>query len=354
MKLLDAYIAKAVLASIGLVTLMLTGLQIFILFVNQLDQLGKGSYGIVQSALFVMLQLPYEVYLFIPMASLLGSLIGLGMMANHRELVVMRAAGMSMWQMTLAVFKAAMIIMVLMTIIGETWVPKMVSMANDLKMQAINGGQSLRTSRGIWLRYQNNFIMIGAVLPNSVLQHVFQFHFDDAHHMESSREIKEIRFEQGSWVAYQVAETSFHKTHTRAQHYDKMKWEVAVDPSFLKISNNEPDEMSLYELYQFIHIKKVSHQTALNYQLTFWQRVIQPLTTLVMMLLAIPFIFGPLRSSTMGSKLLVGATVGFGFHIINRFLGSVSQVYQWSPEWAAVGPTIIFALLGLYLMWRSK
>ena len=61
-----------------------------------------------------------------------------------------------------------------------------------------------------------------------------------------------------------------------------------------------------------------------------------------------------LRSSTMGSKLLAGATVGFGFHIINRFLGSVSQVYQFPPVIAAIGPTCLFALLGLYLMRRVK
>lgn len=354
MKLLDAYIAKSVLAAIGLVTLMLTGLQIFILFVNQLDQLGKGDYGIMEAATFVMLQLPYEVYLFIPMASLLGCLIGLGIMANHRELVVMRAAGMSMWQMTLAVFKAAVIVMLIMTLIGEVWVPKMVRMANDVKMQALNGGQSLRTAHGIWLRHQNSFISIGDVLPGNVLQHVVQFQFNKAHQLRLSREMGEIKYEQGRWVAQNVAETRFYQTHTEVKHLNEMVWNIQLDPGFLQMGSSEPDEMTLQELYRYTEIKKKSHQAALSYQLTFWQRVIQPLTTLVMMLLAIPFIFGPLRSSTMGSKLLVGATVGFGFHIINRFFGSVSQVYQWPPEAAAVGPTIIFALLGLYLMKRSK
>jgi len=354
MKLLDRYIAKSVLAAIALVTLMLTGLQLFILFVNQLDQLGKGGYGIMQALLFVLLQMPYEVYLFIPMASLLGCLIGLGIMANHRELIVMRAAGMSMWQMTLSVFKAAMIVIVLMTLFGETLVPKMVRMANDEKMQALNGGQSLRTSHGLWLRHQNNFIMVGTLLPDNVLRQVSQFQFDAQHRMIFARELAEIKYESGQWHAYQVEETLFHDSFTKTNHYQEMIWDVPLNPGFLRISNSEPDEMTLHELYQYVRIKKISHQNALNYQLTLWQRLIQPLTTLVMMLLAIPFIFGPLRSSTMGSKLLVGATVGFGFHIVNRFLGSVSQVYQWPPELAAFGPTLLFALLGMYLMWRSR
>nr|WP_040916783.1 LptF/LptG family permease [Legionella tunisiensis] len=133
-----------------------------------------------------------------------------------------------------------------------------------------------------------------------------------------------------------------------------MPWDVTVKPDILSVSSREPDEMTLHELRQYLHAQKHSHQNAANYQLAYWQRLIQPLTTVVMMILAIPFIFGPLRSSTMGSKLLAGATVGFGFHIINRFFGPVSQVFQWPPEIAAIGPTCLFALLGLYLMSRVR
>ncbi len=77
--------------------------------------------------------------------------------------------------------------------------------------------------------------------------------------------------------------------------------------------------MTLLQLHRYLRAQKRSHQSALNYQLAYWQRLTQPLTTIVMMILAIPFYFWALRSSTMGSKLMVGATVGFSFHIINKF-----------------------------------
>lgn len=64
MKLLDRYIANNVLLAIGLVTLLLAGLQIFILMVNQLEDLGRGDFGIIQAAIYVCLQMPYQVYLF--------------------------------------------------------------------------------------------------------------------------------------------------------------------------------------------------------------------------------------------------------------------------------------------------
>jgi len=354
MKLLDRYIAKTVLTAIGLVTLMLAGLEIFMLFVNQLDDLGRGDFGIIQATIYVFLLMPYQVYLFFPMASLLGSLIGLGILANNRELVVMRAAGMSIGQITLAVLKAALLVIIIVTVVGETVVPRLSYYANDLHMQATSSGQAIRTARGVWLRNQNDFISIGTILPDSTLVNVSQFRFDELHHMRMARKIEQVRFVNGSWLAENISETLIDNDQTQANNIKEMPWDVPVKPSVLSVSSSEPDEMTLHELSRYLRAQKNSHQNAFSYQLAFWQRVIQPVTTLVMMILAIPFIFGPLRSSTMGSKLLAGATVGFSFHIINRFFGPVSLVFQWPPIFAALGPTLIFAFLGMYLMRRMR
>jgi lipopolysaccharide export system permease protein len=343
-----------VLSSIGLVTLMLIGLQIFILFVNQLEDLGKYDYGMTQATVFVLLQLPYQVYLFFPMASLLGSLIGLGVLANHSELVVMRAAGMSIGQITLSVLKASLIVIVLVTSIGELLVPMMAQYANDYKTNAISGGQAIRTAQGIWVRYGNDFISISEILPNKVLNHVYQFRFDSDHKLILAREIKEARFTNQAWEAYEVKQTEFFENNTKASTYDHIAWDVSLKPNVLMISSIEPDEMTLHELNRYLREQKRSKQNVHIYKLAFYQRIMQPFTTMVMMILAIPFIFGPLRSSTMGSKLLVGATVGFGFHIVNRFFGPVSTVFQWPAEIAALGPTLVFALLGIYLMRRIR
>lgn len=354
MLILDRYIAKTVLTAIGLVTLMLAGLQIFILFVNQLGDLGKLDFGIWPATVFVLLQMPYQVYLFFPMASLLGCLIGLGVMANHSELVVMRAAGMSIGQITWAILKASLVLILFITTLGETVVPLMSHYANDFKSAALSGGQSLRTAQGVWLRYGNDFISIGTVLPDNVLEQVYQFRFDDHHNLKFAQAIREAKYVNDTWIAYDVKQTEFSGDHTTARTLKSLPWDVPVKPQILKISGNEPDEMTLHELNRYLREQKLSHQNVQNYKLAFLQRLIQPFTTMVMMVLAIPFIFGPLRSSTMGSKLLVGATVGFGFHILNRFLGPVSMVFQWPPELAAFAPTIIFALLGIYLMKKVR
>lgn len=354
MKLLERHIAKTILAAIAVVTLMLSGLEVFILFVNQLDELGRGDYGILQAAAFVLLQLPYQAYLFFPMACLLGALTGLGVLANHRELIVMRAAGMSIGQITFAVLKAALVLIILMALMGEFLVPKLSHFANDQKMQALSQGQIARSSSGVWLRYKNDFINIGSVLPHNELDLVYQFSFDKDHKMHRVRQIDKVSFVHGKWWAYDTLETEISDTATHARIVKEMPWDVQIKPSIIGIMAAEPDEMNLVSLRQYLKVLARSHQSGLSYEYIYWQRLIQPISSLVMMLLAIPFIFGPLRSSPMGSKILVGATAGFGFHLINRFFGPVSQVFQWPPLIAALCPTLVFALIGLYLMRRLR
>lgn len=354
MIIVDRYIAKNVLSAIALITLMLTGLQIFILFVNQLGDVGRAGYGIKEAAFFVLLQLPYQVYLFFPMASLLGCLVGLGNMASHSELIVMRAAGMSIAQITRAVLKASLLVILIVTVLGETLVPYLSRYSNEYKFTSLSGGQSLHTAQGVWLHYDNDFILIGSILPHAVLHDVSEFRFNKTHELKIARSMSKVTYRDGQWNAEGVSQTEFEKNHTKTQQLQHMIWDISIKPAILKISSVQPDAMNLYELYRYLREQKRTHQAAHQYQLSFLQRSIQPLTTLVMMMLAIPFIFGPLRSSSMGSKLLVGATVGFGFHILNNFLGPVSLVFQWPAMLAAFGPTLLFAVLGVYLMKRVQ
>ena len=112
--------------------------------------------------------------------------------------------------------------------------------------------------------------------------------------------------------------------------------------------------MTMIKLYEYIQYQK---KNDLRYQvsaLNFWQRIFQPLGTCVMLFLAIPFIFGPLRSVTMGLRLVSGVVVGFSFYILNQFFGPFSLVYHVPPFLAALTPSLLFLVLGLFFVRRIK
>lgn len=354
MSLLDRYIGRTLYASVALVTLVLIGLQGFILFVNQLDDIGRADYGIWQAAYYILLDLPFQLHLFFPIACLIGGLVGLGNLASHSELIVMRAAGISILQIIVAVLKYSIFIIIIMTLLEETLIPKWTQMANNYKMQALSGGQALRTSHGLWLRTQNDFIFISTILPHHELKQVYQFRFNDNHHLALERYIEQLYLDKNHWVGKQVSETSFYPDHLESRHLENINWDVSIHPMLLGLSTHEPNEMTFLELHRYLKAKKQSHQSVINYKLAYWQHLVEPFTTLLMLILAIPFIFGPLRTSSMSSKILVGISLGFCFHIIHRFFTPLSQLLQIPPEIAAFGPLLFFTTLGYYLIKRAS
>ena len=76
----------------------------------------------------------------------------------------------------------------------------------------------------------------------------------------------------------------------------------------------------------------------------------QPLTVAVMLLVALSFIFGPLRSVSMGARIMMGVFTGILFFISNEVLGSLSLVYQLPPILGAMLPSLLFISAAWYFI----
>ncbi len=81
-----------------------------------------------------------------------------------------------------------------------------------------------------------------------------------------------------------------------------------------------------------------------------WRKILQPVSITVMLLMALSFIFGPLRSVTMGARVIMGVLTGFSFFIANEVFGPLSLVYNLHPIVGALLPSAIFAVIASYLL----
>ncbi len=352
MKILHLYIIKTVILATLLVMAIVMGLSYFISFLRELRDIGVGDYGIMQAALHVLFELPHDLYQFFPMLVLLGGLAGLGLLASHQELIVMRISGMSISSMAQAVLGAAVVLTLLGLILGEFISPHLHFLADKHKSTAQSGGQAIATLSGVWIHEGNNFFHIDKVVAHHYLEGVTRYEFDQRHRLLAAYYAKTMDYQKGQWQLTDVVKTNFIHDETTHQQMDKTVWDVALRPRFLNVGLHEPDEMPLPNLFEYTkHLEKNGLQAA-EFQLNFWKRLFQPLTTLIMLLLAIPFVFAAPRSMTMGLRLLMGIIVGFVFYITSALIGQVSIVFQLSPFYAAVLPMLIFAGMGYVLMLR--
>jgi|688.fasta_scaffold259600_2 lipopolysaccharide export system permease protein len=349
MNILNKYISKAIISSVLIVLLTLIGVESFLELASELKDVGKGGFHFFQALKNVPLMLPTDLYELFPMAALIGSLIGLGKLANNSELIVMTAAGMSRWQIILSMLQAAIFLLIFVSLIGEGLAPTSQQLAKDAKTAALSGGKTLKTASGVWFRDGNNFIFVRDILGNH-LHDVTRYKFNKDKKLTVISHANEGIYQQGGWLFYHIKQSELFNDHIKSETYNMQHWDINLDKRLLGISNIHAEQMSLFKLYAYIRYRHQNDLGAGLYEFAFWKRLIQPFATLVMILLAVPFIFGPLRTVSMGLRIVTGVIVGFSFYILNQFFGPVSQVYQMPSMLAAFLPTVTFALLGTFLL----
>ncbi len=127
----DRYTGKTIFNTIMMTLFMLVSLSGIIKFVDQLKKSGQGSYDALGAGSYTILSVPKDIQIFFPMAALVGALLGLGMLAQRSELVVMQASGFTRLQVALAVMKTAIPLVLLTMAIGEWVAPQGEQMARN-------------------------------------------------------------------------------------------------------------------------------------------------------------------------------------------------------------------------------
>lgn len=350
MNVLCRYLLRNVVQATLLVLFVLFSLEIFINLASQLDELGTGGYGLSQAIIYVLLDLPQQMYVLFPMACLLGTLIGLGSLANHSELVAMQAAGVSRYRIARYVLLSGILLISIATLIGEGIAPFTEHLAEHGKAVATSPGQAFETIHGYWVRDGQSFIHIRSILPGGHLQGISRYEFDNQNRLVTSNYAEEAYYQNNAWTMVNVKQSILSERTVQVRHLDQMQWNLALSPLLLQLSLLEPEQMSLKQLWVSVNYLKQNALHDDRYNVAFWKRVLQPLASLVMIFLAIPFVFGPLRSSSTSSRFLIGTLLGFGFYLLNAFFAPMSMVLQ-APAWlAALSPILIFLAIAMILL----
>lgn len=353
MNILDRYIAKQVIIAISIVAFALLGVDVFFYLVNELRFVGKGDYTFGSALLFILLTIPRKIYIIFPWAALLGSLLALGNLAKNSELVAMRVAAVSVPRIAWSALKAGIILTIIMFIFGEIISPHTEGWAQRKKTLALSRGQAIHTQYGVWVRHNSGFIQVGAVQQPGQLENVTRYNFDKKMQLQMVEHAENASKQKSDWQLTNVEATKFNDHGTEVIVADQAQTADLLDTEILQASNvKHLERLTLTNLWRVIKSRVAQELNATEYERAFWLKVVQPFTALVMIFLAVPFAFGPLRSASLGLKILVGVLVGFSFHTLNSIFGPLTTVTGLSPMLAAIIPTALYLFLGSWMVRR--
>ncbi len=355
MVILDKYIRKVVVGNIAIVILVLTSLFAVINFSGEFSKIGQGNYTIWLAVQYTLLTLPTQAYEFIPVATLLGVMIGMGSLANRSELIVIRASGVTLNRVTIAVLKSAFIVILIGFLIGEFVAPNSKQYGQQLWLKALNRNASLNTNSGLWMRDADKYVHVQSVSTSGKLSGIEIFTFDENNAMQlaTSAESATYSTEEG-WILNNVKKSFIGNNKIRVQFLDVLQLDNLLPPDVIKIVSIEPAMLSVWKLYQYIKYLKSNGLDSSQYELSFWNKVVIPLSIFAMVMLALPFVFGMGRGTSTGKRIVIGFLLGIAFFIGNRLIGQAGIANNIHPIFSAFTPSILIISVSSWFLHKNR
>lgn len=351
MKLITRYIATQVLGATLLVLAVLMGLD---LIISVLDQSGdlSGSYTFGRAAVYSLLSLPSHLAQVLPFGILIGCLAGLGSLATTSELVVIRSAGVSVARILWMVLRPALAVAVAGMLIGEFVAPKSQQIAESYRAMSLQKKNFSVSEYGLWHREGNSFVHFNAVKPNGELFGISLFELDASRHLQKALFAQRATYQGDHWLFEDVQETLFKSDHLETNSAVRQRWDTQLSPELLSILVLDPRDLSLSGLWYYVSFLRAQGSATGEYELALWAKLLQPLAVISLVLVAASIIFGPLRQSSMGTRVFTGLMIGVVFRISQDMLGPASLVFGFTPILASLTPIVISLIAGFFMLRR--
>jgi lipopolysaccharide export system permease protein len=347
MKIIDRYIARVIIAGTLTAMLVVVGLDVFFSLISQLDDVGEGDYTLLKMLATVALTIPSGMYELFPIAALLGSLIGMGMLASNNELTALRASGLSIWRIVLSVMKTGVIMLVAAVFMGEFVAPGAEQYAQHMRASATDTRVTFMGNRGLWVRDDKLFIHASKVISEDTLADLTVYEFDSDAKLKVATKAVQAHYRKGQWVLRDVRQSAFGKDSVTSSHVNTLARDSLLTPEVLGIVVLKPENMSARDISQFMTYLEDNGLDTQQYRYALLSRFITPVSALVMLFISVPFVFGSQRSVGAGQRIFIGILVGFGFYIVSQIAGQMGRVYNLDPLLATLTPSAVFLLIGI-------
>jgi len=350
-KIIDRYLAGAVIGGTLLTLAVLLPLLGFFILADEMDHVGTQNYRFVDALLFVTLSLPRYAYQVFPIATLIGSLVGLGQLAVRSELVAMRAAGISIGRIVLGALLGGLVLAATAVAVGEGIAPPAEQYALSLRQMAQSDGDVQVTAAGFWARDGDTYINIRDVQPGARLSDIAIYQVQGTS-LISSTHAQSARYRDGRWVLEGIERSHISGAGIQVEKIDEAGWDSLLNPQLLKVIVVEPHALPVWGLFRYVRYMHQSGQDAGRYEVAFWGKVVHPFLILAMIFVSIPVLLGSARSSGLGTKVFVGIVIGIAFYLVSRSFSYLSLLYGLDPALAAIAPPLLFMAAAMLLLRR--
>ncbi|MCD2518956.1 LPS export ABC transporter permease LptG [Massilia sp. G4R7] len=389
MTILQRYFAVNIIQSVAFVAVAFLGLISFMDLSGELPSVGKGGYDFQNAVMYVLLQMPGNVYQVMPVAALIGTIYTMAQFASSSEFTIMRASSMSTRQAASMVFKVGILFVLVAFVFGELITPRTAPLAERVRLAAKGSTLSAEFRSGMWTKDSihtegvkgpvigTRFFNVRQIRPDGQLVDVRLYEFDANMRMRALITASGGSYQgNNTWRLTGVSETQFSNSRAlpapgtprpqgqsieaafgqetaavSTRKLDSLELASEITPKILSVSRSDPERMSANELAVYTRHLAENRQETDRFKVAFWKKIIDPLSILVLMALALPFAYLHTRSGGVSLKIFVGIMIGVSFLLLNALFSHLGVLTALPAFFTAAAPSMLFSLLALGALW---
>jgi lipopolysaccharide export system permease protein len=355
MSVLDRYVARTLLAAIGLVMAVLLVLGGLFQFIDEQGSVGVGHYDMLQALVFSLLNLPRFALNAFPAGVLIGAMLGVGVLARSHEFTAMRFGGMSKWRLALTVSGCGLLLLLAALLVGELLAPRLEQLADQRKALARYDNVSFAGAGGAWVRDGSLIINIAERSGLTDFGGMLVFELTDDNRLAAVAHAERASNDaSNSWRLSDYSESRFTGDVVHGSRESAHRLASAASASFLQLAVVQPTELALGALYRAIRYLRANQLDDRSYQLALWSGLARAVAIPIAALFALPFGFGALRSAGSGARTTLGLSVGLVYFFLQRTVESGTVVFNLNPLLLACLPTLLLAMVVAVLLVRVR
>lgn len=359
--IISRYVKVRALLAIVAAVLALWLLKLVFAYLAELDSL-KDSYTYVDALKYIFYTAPEALENYMAIGALLGGVVGLGLLANNSELVAIRAAGISNLRIVSWVMQPALLFVILGLLVSQFVVPTSNQLARQVQHKTDNPMLS-SSLNGYWDKQTNadntsRIINVDYADAQGQLKNITVWQLGQAGELQSISHATTGKYSNSTdktWQLTDVSQVTLEPNgNAKKQQLTTQTVTLPIAPDSIYLLTRKPEDMSITDLWQHKQFLASHQRQSLEHDLAFWKKVLSPFSVLSLVLVACSFVFGSLRTHSLGLRVVVALLFGLVFSYIQDLVGFISLSTGISPLIMVLLPIVVSAGLGLYLVQRKQ
>ncbi|MDH3614781.1 MAG: LPS export ABC transporter permease LptG [Gammaproteobacteria bacterium] len=352
--ILSQYMMRTILAMTALVLVVLLALAGLFEFIAELDDT-QGDYQTSRVVLYTALRLPQLASEMLPVAALIGSLLGLGALAANSEIIVMRSSGLSIRKLSGMVAITGFVLLVFTGLLGEFIGPPLDYFARNMRLEARFEQDEDHLGNATWVRDGPVILHLERVSSEFEFGSIYVFRLDEHKRLASIARAENSGIDNDDrWILENLHETRFEGDGVQVVESSVAVASFDIDAEVLGISLVKPQSLSGRGLLSYVAYLKRNSLDSRRYETELWYRIARTATVMIMPVLALAFVFGSLRTGGAGGRLMIGVAVGLAYYLASEMLANSGQVFNFDPAVIAWLPSAVLAMITIFALSRIR